>query len=123
MNEEFNTFRHRLDRFAENPTIPNLRIMAKTFPIDPDLFKTNWEKDLYNILLEIEPACDLLYDNKHYLACIYVANMLTKPINNFMDNIKIKDLTEPRKSNALSMLTRCELCANMVADLSKLRGM
>ncbi len=122
MNEEFAPFRELFKNFAEKPDTHTLKLAGNASYIDTTLFETEYEGKLHYMLTQTESACDLLYNNELFLACMHMANLLSDPINEFMNNIRIADLKEPRKQNILTMLKRCHVCLNMVADLCKLRG-
>ncbi len=122
MNESFEVFRQRFNDFAQDPSLEKLKLCANITNVEKELFETTWEASLYYVLCEVEQACSVLYDNNLFFSCMHMSNALGPVINEFMDNVRIVDLQEPRKANVLNMLKRCHVCMNMVADLSKLQN-
>ncbi len=120
MLNDIDTLRAKFDVFFDTPTLLNARLLGEFEFVEPELFESKEEKDLYRILLEVEEVQQLLYQKKLYLMVLHVATLLIQPTDELFKNLFIKDLEEPRKENLMNMFKRVYTALNMIAEMKKL---
>jgi len=115
------------DGYMEEITLPMIRckniVKGKNFgEINPQLFKKDSEKELYNkLLLKYETVGKLNSQNK-YGESINEAIDLRKTIDNFFDKVLIMDKAEEVKNNRINLVKKALDLYMQIADFSGISG-
>ncbi len=87
---------------------------------DPDLFKLNEEKNLWNELADREEEFDELLDQKNYDRLIEELLSLKKPLDDYFDNVMVMADEDRVRENRLGFLNYLKEFFFQVGDLSRI---
>ncbi|MDR1702430.1 MAG: glycine--tRNA ligase subunit beta, partial [Sporomusaceae bacterium] len=88
--------------------------------IDPALFETDAEKELYQAYSDLKEKSGQLIAAKQYPAALAGLVFLTKPVNDFFASVMVMVENEAIKQNRLALLAEITGLAAQIADLNKL---
>jgi glycyl-tRNA synthetase beta chain len=88
--------------------------------VDPGLFESEAEQNLYNVYLEIKEKVALLIESGDYLAALREIARLRQPVDNFFDAVLVMAEDEKIRSNRLSLLAAISSIFRQIADFSKI---
>ena len=88
--------------------------------ISEDLFKVSEEQILWEAYNKIVSSVESLFADSRYADSIILLNTLTKPINDYLDNVMVMDKEEAVKQNRLALLLKVLSLFKKWGDFSKL---
>ena len=97
--------------------------IIKDFPggsVDPGLFESEAEQNLYNVYLEIKEKVALLIESGDYLAALREIARLRQPVDNFFDAVLVMAEDEKVRFNRLSLLAAISSIFRQIADFSRI---
>jgi glycyl-tRNA synthetase beta chain len=97
--------------------------IIKDFPggsVDPGIFESETEQNLYNIYLEIKEKVALLIESGDYLAALREIARLRQPVDNFFDAVLVMAEDEKVRVNRLSLLAAISSIFRQIADFSRI---
>ncbi|MCX5830586.1 MAG: glycine--tRNA ligase subunit beta [Deltaproteobacteria bacterium] len=97
--------------------------IIKDFPggtVDPGLFESEAEQNLYNVYLEIKEKVALLIESGDYLAALREIARLRQPVDNFFDAVLVMAEDEKIRFNRLSLLAAISSIFRQIADFSRI---
>lgn len=108
---------------AANKRVAN--ILAKnTLPldseIDPRLFDSEYERDLYNQLSEVEKNVEPMFEEQNYESVLNELSLLRHNIDSFFDNVMVMTDNEKVRTNRLALLQKLRTMFLFSADISLL---
>jgi glycyl-tRNA synthetase beta chain len=90
--------------------------------IHPELLQEPAEQQLAQILAEIKPKADTLFEQGNYTESLKTLAALKAPVDNFFDHVMVNAEDAKLKANRLALLASLHAAMNRVADLSRLAG-
>ncbi len=90
--------------------------------IHPKLLQEPAEQQLAQILAEIKPKADTLFEQGNYTESLKTLAALKAPVDNFFDHVMVNAEDAKLKANRLALLASLHAAMNRVADLSRLAG-
>jgi glycyl-tRNA synthetase beta chain len=90
--------------------------------IHPELLQEPAEQQLAQILAEIKPKADMLFEQGNYTESLKTLAALKAPVDNFFDHVMVNAEDAKLKANRLALLASLHAAMNRVADLSRLAG-
>lgn len=110
-----------LDKAVEAFTrAANLAGKAENDNIDPALFETKEELELYNVCEEASRRIDLLTANSDYVGALQAVAELSEPISNFFNSVMVMVEDEKVRDNRLALLLRIKGLTMGIADFSRI---
>lgn len=88
--------------------------------VDPAVFTSGEERDLYNAYLGIRDRAIALIDKEDYEGALVELARLRKPVDAFFESVLVMDPDEKVRANRLSMLSEISRLFYRVADFSKI---
>lgn len=86
--------------------------------VNPELFQSDAEIDLYKKLLLVEEESSLNFKNSNYKEFLNCLGSLAKPLARFFDSVMVNDPNPQLKQNRLAMLLRIRFLYENIADFS-----
>ncbi|WCK53458.1 glycine--tRNA ligase subunit beta [Aneurinibacillus sp. Ricciae_BoGa-3] len=100
--------------------VNNLAKKAEATQVNPGLFETDAERQLWNAFADVKAQTQPLLDQADYLAAFHSMAKLHEPINAFFDNVMVMVDDENVKNNRLAMLVAISGFVFGLADFSKI---
>jgi glycyl-tRNA synthetase beta chain len=100
--------------------VNNLAKKAEVVDVQPSLFETDAELNLWNAFTEIKAEAQPLLDKANYLAALHSMAKLQKPIDSFFDQVMVMVEDEKVKNNRLAMLAAIAGFVFGLTDFSKI---
>lgn len=100
--------------------VGNLAKKAASSDINPELFSTLEEKELYKAFVSTANAVESLIDGQDYVGAIDAMFDLTDVIDNFFDGVMVMDKDEAVKNNRLALLKSITDMVQTIADFAKI---
>jgi glycyl-tRNA synthetase beta chain len=88
--------------------------------VDPGLFESETEKNLYDAYLEIRAKVALLIGRGDYLSALREIVRLRQPVDNFFDAVLVMADNEKIRFNRLSLLAAISSIFRQIADFSRI---
>ena len=85
-----------------------------------ELFKTEAERDLYNIYIKISNEIELALKERDYAKYTELVKQLVNPINDFFDKVLIMDDNIDIRNNRLNLLAKIKNLVMQVLDITKI---
>ena len=98
----------------------NLAKNATVDKIDPSLFETDAEKNLYQVFLEAERQIATMTTAKNYNGVLEMLARLAAPIDAFFSQVMVMVEVVPVRSNRLALLKAITGLTSRIADLGKI---
>ncbi|MFC6277199.1 glycine--tRNA ligase subunit beta [Psittacicella hinzii] len=111
------------DLVAANKRVNNFLAkseFANEGKVDPSLFETAEETNLYQDLLVLEQRCLPLYREQNYFTLLGELASIRDEINAFFDNVVVNAENTQVKANRYALLYKLHLLFTLVADISAL---
>jgi glycyl-tRNA synthetase beta chain len=119
-----------LQAFRENPEFEPISIAFKRVDnilkdfrnatVDPELFVTEVEKNLYFAANEIRKKIISCIEKDDYNSALKEMARLRPPVDAFFDGVMVMDKDEKVKFNRLSLLSEISATFHEIADFSKI---
>jgi len=106
---------------AANKRIGNILRKAEegSLPeIDADLFKSRYERGLFDEIIRQESVVDPLMQQGDYEASLASLATLREPVDEFFDEVMVMDEDSSLRRNRLALLSRLKQLFDQIADLS-----
>lgn len=97
----------------------NLAEQAQEVNIDPDLFETEAEQNLYDVLQEVIPAYRLKDTNKEAEEALNQLSQLASPIHDFFETTMVMSDDQKIRENRLGMIYQIARLIKDYADLAE----
>lgn len=88
--------------------------------VNSSLLQESAEKALFEMLQNVTPQADKLFESGDYTASLKSLASLKAPVDDFFDNVMVNADDAELKNNRLNLLKKLHIGMNRVADLSKL---
>lgn len=88
--------------------------------INPDLFESGSEKELYNALGEVRSRVDAAMQEGRYLDALHAIATLRPAVDSFFDDVMVMAKDDQVKTNRLALLTDVSSLFSGLADFSRL---
>ncbi len=92
----------------------------KDYNLNPELFETSYESELYNTVKENESIVDEYLKKRYYREVFDILLMLRENIDKFFDNVFVMVENERIRNNRLSLIKRVKNLYDKLADFSKI---
>jgi len=119
-----------MEEFKNHPDFDKLAVAFKRVvnilkdfkggSIDPSLFESNAEENLYGKLIDIKEIADGYIDEARYSDALYEMSNLREPVDIFFDEVMVMAENEKVRSNRLSLLEEISLLFHRIADFSRI---
>jgi len=88
--------------------------------VDPRIFESEAEQNLYNVYREIKEKAGLLIENGDYLTGLQEIARLRQPVDSFFDAVLVMAENEQVRENRLSLLQAISSIFRQIADFSRI---
>jgi len=90
--------------------------------VDPQLFRTDEEKNLAAAVNQAEKEAGQAIQNEDFSAAMLALSALREPVDSFFERVLVNDEDQAVRANRLALLARIRAATGQVADFSKIAG-
>ncbi len=90
--------------------------------VDPQLFRTDEEKNLAAAVNQAEKEAGQAIRNEDFSAAMLALSALREPVDSFFERVLVNDEDQAVRANRLALLARIRAATGQVADFSKIAG-